>query len=96
MDVLIVEDEPGVREAVAHDLREAGFQVAETATAEAALAAAEEAAAASGPPPVIVTGLHLGSGLDGLALGRRAAPQASLRFAAASLPRSRTTSKLTF
>lgn len=69
MDVLVVEDEPLVREAAARDLREAGFRVAEAATAEAALALAEDAAAASGPPAVIVTGLHLGSGMGGLALG---------------------------
>ena len=69
MDVLVVEDEPLVRAAVTRDLRKAGFRVAEAATAEAALALAEEATAASGPPAVIVTGLHLGLGLDGLALG---------------------------
>ena len=68
MDVLVVEDEPLAREAVARDLREAGYRVGEAATAEAALAIAE-AAAASGPPPVVVTGLHLGPGRDGLSLG---------------------------
>ncbi|WP_165982826.1 response regulator [Dankookia rubra] len=70
MDVLVVEDEPLVREVVTHMLREAGFRIAEAATADAALALAEGAAAANGPPPVVVTGLHLGSGPDGLALGR--------------------------
>jgi DNA-binding response OmpR family regulator len=69
MDVLVVEDEPLVREAVARDLRSAGFRAAEAATAEAALAMAEEAASVSGPPPVVVTGLHLGPGMGGLALG---------------------------
>ena len=69
MDVLVVEDEPLLREAVARDLREAGFRVAEAASGETALAVAEEAAAANGPPSVLVTGLHLGPGLDGLALG---------------------------
>ncbi len=69
MDVLVVEDEPLIREAVACDLRKAGFRIEEAATAEAALALAEEAAAASGPPFVVVTGLHLGPGLDGLSLG---------------------------
>lgn len=69
MDILVVEDEPLIREAVARDLREAGFRVGEAATAEAALALAEEAAATSGQPFVVVTGLHLGPGLDGLALG---------------------------
>ena len=69
MDVLVVEDEPLVREAVRRDLREAGFRVAGAATAEAALALVEEAAAASGPPSVVVAGLHLGPGMGGLALG---------------------------
>ena len=70
MDVLVVEDEPLVRGAVARDLREAGYRVGEAATAEAALAIAEAAdAAASGAPPVVVTGLHLGPGRDGLSLG---------------------------
>jgi len=69
MDVLVVEDEPLVREAVTRDPREAGFRVAEAATAEAAMVLAEETAAASGPPSVVVAGLHLGSGMGGLALG---------------------------
>jgi CheY-like chemotaxis protein len=69
MDVLVVEDEPLIRKAVAHDLREAGFRIDEAATAKDALALVEEVAAASGPPLVVVTGLHLGPGLDGLALG---------------------------
>ena len=70
MDVLVVEDDPLVRGAVARDLREAGYRVGEAAAAEAALAIAEAAdAAAGGPPPVVVTGLHLGPGRDGLFLG---------------------------
>ena len=69
MDVLVVEDGPLVREAVARDLREAGHRVGEAATAEAALATAEAAAATGGPPPVVVTGLHLGPGRGGLSLG---------------------------
>ncbi|MBL6454590.1 response regulator [Belnapia sp. T6] len=69
MDVLVVEDKPLIREAVARDLQQAGFQIEEAATAEAALAAIEKAAAAgSGPPFVVVTGLHLGPGMNGLAL----------------------------
>ena len=72
MDVLVVEDGPLLREAVARDLREAGHRVGEAATAEAALAIAEAAAAASGPPPVVVTGLHLGPGRDGFSLGAEA------------------------
>jgi DNA-binding response OmpR family regulator len=69
MDVLVVEDEPVIREAVARDLREAGFRTGEAATAEAALAIVEEGATANRPPFVVVTGLHLGPGLDGLGLG---------------------------
>jgi DNA-binding response OmpR family regulator len=68
MDVLVVDDSPQVRESVARDLREAGFQIGEAATAETALAIAE-AAAESAPPLVVVTGLHLTPGPDGLALG---------------------------
>lgn len=64
MDVLVIEDEPRLRAAVVRDLRRAGFQVAEAATAETALTLA-----ASGPPSVVVTGVHLGPGLDGFALG---------------------------
>jgi DNA-binding response OmpR family regulator len=69
MDVLVVEDGPGVREAVARHLRHAGFKVGEAASAEAALVIAEAAAAESGPPSVIVTGVHLTPGPNGLALG---------------------------
>ena len=69
MDILVIEDEPLVREAIARDLREAGFNATEVANAETALMMAEEAAAASAPPSIIVTGLHLGPGVDGLALG---------------------------
>jgi DNA-binding response OmpR family regulator len=69
MDVLVVEDKPLIREAVARGLQETGFQIEEAATTEAALAAIEKAAAASGPPSVVVTGLHLGPGTDGFALG---------------------------
>ena len=84
MDVLVVEDGPQMREAVARDLREAGHRVGEAATAEAALATAEAAAAASGPPPVVVTGLHLGPGRDGLSLGaemRRRWPEVGVVYA---------------
>ncbi|MBL6458757.1 response regulator [Belnapia sp. T6] len=69
MDVLVVDDEPLIRESIIRNLQEAGFRSDEVATTEAALVAIEEAAAASGPPFLVVTGLHLGPGMDGLALG---------------------------
>jgi CheY-like chemotaxis protein len=68
MDVLVVEDNPLIREAVVADLQQAGFQIEEAVTAEAALVAIEKAAAGSGPPFVVVTDLYLGAGMDGLAL----------------------------
>jgi CheY-like chemotaxis protein len=84
MDVLLVEDEPLVREAVAEALDEAGLEVARADSAEAALAALGVApnghptaeAAPDHPPPdaalpaVLVTDVNLGpaSALDGFAL----------------------------
>ncbi len=70
MDVLVVEDDLLVRESTAAALREAGFSVAEAASAEEGLALAESAA--GGPPPVVVADLHLGPGMHGLALGTEA------------------------
>ena len=70
MDVLVVEDEPLVRETAVAALREAGFSVAEAASAEEALALAERAD--DGPPAVVVVDLRLGPGMDGLALGAEA------------------------
>ena len=70
MDVLVVEDEPLVRETAAAALREAGFRVAGAASAEEALALAERAG--DGPPAVVVADLRLGPGMDGLALGAEA------------------------
>ena len=67
MDVLLVEDEPLVRAAAAEALRAVGLDVAEAASAEEALAAVERAA--DGAPRVLVADLHLGPGMDGLALG---------------------------
>lgn len=67
MDVLLVEDECLLRETAAALLRGAGFTVAEAASAEAALALAMSEQ--GGPPAVVVTDLHLGPGMDGLALG---------------------------
>ena len=70
MDVLVIEDEPLVREVVVAALRDAGFSVAEAASGEEALALAESAA--DGPPAVVVADLRLGSGMDGLAFGAEA------------------------
>jgi len=70
MDVLVVEDEPLVRETAVAVLRGAGFSVAEAASAEEALALAE--GAYDGPPAVVVADLRLGPGVDGLALGAEA------------------------
>ncbi len=72
MDVLVVEDEPLVREVAVAALRDAGFRVAGAASAEEALALAESGAAGGRPPAVVVTDLRLGPGMDGLALGAEA------------------------
>ena len=70
MDVLVIEA-PLVRETAVAVLREAGFSVAEAASAEEALALAESADDAGGPPAVLVADLRLGPGMDGLALGTK-------------------------
>ena len=67
MDVLVVEDEPLVRESAVAVLREAGFSAAGVASAEEALALAERAD--DRPPAVVVADLRLGPGMDGLCLG---------------------------
>jgi DNA-binding response OmpR family regulator len=73
MDVLVVEDEPLVRETAVAVLREDGFSVVGAASAEEALALAESAANGDGmPPAVVVVDLRLGPGMDGLALGAEA------------------------
>jgi two-component system, response regulator PdtaR len=65
MDVLVVEDEPLVREIAVEALWDAGLGVTEAASAEAALAIMAE----TGPPPVLVTDVDLGrSVMDGLVL----------------------------
>ena len=66
--VLLVEDEPRARDAIAEALDGAGLGVAGAATAEAALRVAE--ADLAGPPPaVLVTDTDLApDGMDGLAL----------------------------
>jgi DNA-binding response OmpR family regulator len=68
MDVLLVEDEALIREMLAEDLADAGLDVAEASSAEAALGAATAAGKAGRPPSVLVTDVNLGGGMDGLAL----------------------------
>jgi CheY-like chemotaxis protein len=60
MDVLVVVDEPLVREMATEWLEEAGLQVAAAVNAEVALTAVS--AASSGPPPILVTDVGLRSG----------------------------------
>lgn len=66
MELLVVEDEPLVRQSVVESLRDAGFEVSDAAHAEAALEIAE----AEGPPAVLVADVDLGPGsrFDGVAL----------------------------
>ena len=69
MDVLLVEDEPLVREMLHEDLVDAGLSVLPAPSAEEGLSAAEQ----QGPPPaVLVTDVNLGPGMDGLALAEEA------------------------
>ncbi len=73
--VLLVEDEPRLRDAIAEALGGAGLGVVvrATASAEAALGAVEADPAA--PPPAVLvtdTGLAPGGGMDGLALAAEA------------------------
>ncbi|GAA0588754.1 response regulator [Craurococcus roseus] len=65
MDVLLVEDEPLIRETLVEDLTGAGLDVTEAPDAETALGAAGEAPQ---PPYVLVTDVNLGGGMDGFAL----------------------------
>ena len=64
MDVLLVEDDAGVRECLREALAGAGWRVGEAADAEAAL----DRMAADGMPAVLVADLALGSGTSGMAL----------------------------
>jgi DNA-binding response OmpR family regulator len=64
MDVLVVEDDPLVRQVLVEELRDAGFDVAEAPSAEVAF----DLAIAEGPPAVLVTDLKL-VGVGGLAAG---------------------------
>lgn len=68
MDVLLVEDEALIREMLAEGLADAGLEVTEVPSAEAALGAAVTAEEAGQPPAVLVTDVNLGNGMDGLAL----------------------------
>ena len=72
MDVLLVEDEPLVRELLSEALHDAGLDVAEAPDAETALLSAAPEADASGSPVVVVTDVDLGPGLDGVALAAEA------------------------
>ncbi len=66
--VLLVEDEPRTRDAIAEGLDGAGLGVSGAASAEAALRAVE-ADPAGAPPAVLVTDTDLApGGMDGLAL----------------------------
>ena len=74
MDVLLVEDEPLVREMLSEDLLDAGLAATCVESAEAGLSAAER----DGPPVVLVTDVNLGPGMNGLQLvveARRRWPQ---------------------
>jgi DNA-binding response OmpR family regulator len=72
MDVLLVEDEPLVRELLSEALHEAGLEVAEAPDAETALGAAPPREDAPGPPVVVVTDVDLGPGINGVALAAEA------------------------
>jgi CheY-like chemotaxis protein len=64
MDVLVVEDNPLLRQDLVESLQDAGLAVAEAPSAEAAF----DLASAEGPPAVLVTDLKL-VGAGGLAAG---------------------------
>ena len=70
MDVLLVEDEPSIRELLAEDMADAGLDVAEAPSAEVALETVNAAGEAGRSPCVLVTDVNLGGGMDGLALAR--------------------------
>ena len=70
MDVLLVEDDELVREALGEDLCCAGLSVVAAPTAEDALRAAGDGA--EPPPAVLVTDVDLGPGMDGLTLAEQA------------------------
>ena len=69
MDVLLVEDDPLIREMLCEDLADAGINVVQARNGEEGLEVAER----SGPPPsVLVTDVDLGPGMDGIELAREA------------------------
>jgi two-component system cell cycle sensor histidine kinase/response regulator CckA len=68
--VLVVEDDPAVRELVTHALKRLGYRVLVSADATAAMASAAAESAESGPPPLLVTDIRL-PGLDGPSLAAR-------------------------
>ncbi len=65
MDVLLVEDEPLVRDLLEDDLVEAGLAVRPCSSAEEGLDCIDRNGA---QPAVLVTDVNLGPGMDGLAL----------------------------
>jgi DNA-binding response OmpR family regulator len=76
MDVLLVEDEPAIRDVLEEDLSDAGLAVTPCPTAEDGLLAVGDMA-----PAVVVTDVNLGPGMDGLALAqelRRRWPEVGL------------------
>ena len=80
MDVLLVEDEPLVRELVCDGLIDAGLQVVAAANADEALRAVDHHGA---PPAVLLADLNLGPGMSGPALAneaRRRWPQVGIMF----------------
>jgi len=66
MDVLVVEDDDGVRESLAEFLVDSGFQVEQAESAEDGLMLME----GCGLPGVLVTDLDLGPGIGGLVLAQ--------------------------
>jgi len=71
MDVLLVEDEPIVREILFEALHDAGLKVADAPDAETALGATSPPTKAPSPA-VVVTDVDLGTGLNGVALAAEA------------------------
>jgi DNA-binding response OmpR family regulator len=65
MEVMVVDDEPLVRELIAEELAEAGLSVAEACSAEVALGWIVDDAR---PPSCLITDVNLGSGMDGISL----------------------------
>ena len=64
LSVTVVDDDAGVRSAVADTLRDTGYQVAEASCGEGALRRLERIT----PPAVLVSDIDLGPGMSGLEL----------------------------